>query len=131
MALTTEQKAWLTALESGDYEQGNSVLRNRGDQFCCLGVACDLFKAEVGMDWLKDGAQNYVFAASPDSCGHTAGVPVAVQTLLRLRGTLGERLTGRSLAVMNDTGLSFAQLVAFIRANPDDVFIPLKGECGA
>ena len=31
----------MTALESGDYKQGRDRLRD-GDDFCCLGVACDL-----------------------------------------------------------------------------------------
>jgi hypothetical protein len=34
-------KAWLEALESDDYEQGTGALRVC-DQYCCLGVACDL-----------------------------------------------------------------------------------------
>lgn len=32
---------WVTALRSGEYEQGRHTLR-KGDQFCCLGVLCDL-----------------------------------------------------------------------------------------
>lgn len=37
---------WIKALRSGEYAQGQSCLRlNEGSkpQFCCLGVACDLF----------------------------------------------------------------------------------------
>lgn len=33
--------AWLTALRSGEYEQGRGAL-NRGGKFCCLGVLCDV-----------------------------------------------------------------------------------------
>ncbi len=32
---------WLQALRGGEYEQGQRRLRS-GDQFCCLGVLCDL-----------------------------------------------------------------------------------------
>ena len=43
---------WLTALRSGDYKQGQGVLRDGADNFCCLGVLTDLaVKAGV----LEDG----------------------------------------------------------------------------
>lgn len=32
---------WLTALRSGEYEQGTGYLK-KGNQYCCLGVLCDL-----------------------------------------------------------------------------------------
>lgn len=34
---------WVAALRSGEYEQGVQLLR-QGDQFCCLGVLCDLHR---------------------------------------------------------------------------------------
>ena len=34
-------RGWVSALRSGDYEQGRNNLR-RGDKFCCLGVACEV-----------------------------------------------------------------------------------------
>ena len=36
---------WTTRLRSGDYQQGKSALRKRGedsDSFCCLGVLCEI-----------------------------------------------------------------------------------------
>jgi hypothetical protein len=35
-------KLWAAALRSGDYKQGRFRLRNSSDQFCCLGVLCNL-----------------------------------------------------------------------------------------
>lgn len=44
--LTEEQKVhvsqWISALRSGKYKQGAGALRNSKDEFCCLGVACDI-----------------------------------------------------------------------------------------
>ena len=37
------RKEWAEALRSGDYKQGFGCLHS-GDLYCCLGVACDLFK---------------------------------------------------------------------------------------
>lgn len=33
---------WLEALRSGKYKQGQRKLRNQKDEFCCLGVLCDI-----------------------------------------------------------------------------------------
>ena len=39
---------WTTALRSGEYEQGNGVLRTIDNTYCCLGVLCELaVKANV------------------------------------------------------------------------------------
>lgn len=38
---TLWKNRWIEALRSGRYKQGHGVLR-QGDEFCCLGVICDL-----------------------------------------------------------------------------------------
>ncbi len=38
---TAIKAEWVDALRSGDYAQGGGVLR-RGNNFCCLGVLCDI-----------------------------------------------------------------------------------------
>lgn len=48
--LTEHQQRWVDALRSGEYEQCEGALR-RGDKYCCLGVACDLFKEELEEEW--------------------------------------------------------------------------------
>lgn len=48
--LTKEMKeAWISALRSGDYEQGkvNLFFNNK---YCCLGVLCQLNNVEVGIE---------------------------------------------------------------------------------
>lgn len=37
---------WIEALRSGKYKQGVGLLRNSYDQYCCLGVLCDLIDSE-------------------------------------------------------------------------------------
>ena len=66
---TTEQqqenvKRWVTALRSGSYVQGRGCLRSADDEFCCLGVANDLFG-----EWSVPWAQSSVTEcwAGPDS----------------------------------------------------------------
>ena len=49
------KELWATALESGGYEQGTGQLRRASsNEFCCLGVLCDLFMRDSrvqGYDW--------------------------------------------------------------------------------
>jgi hypothetical protein len=42
---------WIAALRSGEYKQGCDVLRTLNDEFCCLGVLCDLYAKEHGINW--------------------------------------------------------------------------------
>lgn len=43
MAMNKEIKAkWLEALRSGRYKQGRTLLRSIDDEYCCLGVLCDI-----------------------------------------------------------------------------------------
>jgi len=35
-------KEWIAALRSGEYQQGQELLHPTEDEFCCLGVYCDL-----------------------------------------------------------------------------------------
>ena len=37
---------WVDALRSGDYVQGRGQLRNPKNEFCCLGVLCNLHAIE-------------------------------------------------------------------------------------
>lgn len=39
-------KKWVVALESGEYKQGRSLLKGSNNNFCCLGVLCDIFVKE-------------------------------------------------------------------------------------
>ena len=41
---------WIAALRSGAYQQGRGRLR-AGNEFCCLGVLCDLHRKAVGGAW--------------------------------------------------------------------------------
>lgn len=47
-------KQWVEALRSGKYKQGRKALRNRNDEFCCLGVLCDISKNTLNLDWELD-----------------------------------------------------------------------------
>jgi hypothetical protein len=96
---------WVEALESGKYEQGRKLLRSLDNKFCCLGVACDLFKDEVGLKWVKSHTSYTI------DCNH-GSLPYLV------RGHLDFFCVDAApyeLAELNDNGASFTELAAVIR----------------
>ena len=55
------KQKWVSALRSGEYQQGQYCLRKE-DKFCCLGVLCDLYGKENNVEWnLVNNGHNYEF----------------------------------------------------------------------
>ena len=99
------QRKWIKLLRSGEYRQGRGALR-RGDEHCCLGVAC----IAIGISPVSDVGD---YGALSDYARRTIG----------LRGPRGETLGGERLTELNDTDcLSFAEIAEFIEADPKRVF---------
>jgi len=44
------KQKWVSALRSGEYQQGQYCLRT-DNGFCCLGVLCDLYGKENNVEW--------------------------------------------------------------------------------
>jgi hypothetical protein len=59
------KKKWVEALRSGEYEQGKDQLRSSDDEFCCLGVLCDVAHKEGLGQWHLDDTA-YSFATDRD-----------------------------------------------------------------
>lgn len=128
MKLTTEQEAWLQALESDKYKQGQGVL-HRGNEFCCLGVACDLLKDELTINQVASLTRyNGEYQVLPalvveklhlrDNCGLFALSIERINTSFE-----GETIICASLTELNDSGgYTFKEIAAYIRANPENVF---------
>lgn len=110
MELGPNQKKWIAALRSGEYQQGIGLLKDEAcDLYCCLGVAVALF----GEGCPIDGAS---LDRYPD-----------VQRALFLRDKLGRTHKGvsdeiNSLASMNDEGSSFAEIADMIEKYPGAYF---------
>lgn len=51
MTLLNDANDWITALESGEYEQGKRQLKSIDNKFCCLAVLCDIDDYVV---WYED-----------------------------------------------------------------------------
>lgn len=68
---------WVTALRSGEYEQGRSQLQTSDGKFCCLGVLCEVaVKAGVLKPPVKDEHGNVHYGPEDDT--NTAYPPKVV-----------------------------------------------------
>lgn len=123
---------WIEALESGHYQQGTGVLR-RGDQYCCLGVACDL-AVRAGVAQAFEPApheQKWRYGAPGEGIGEAASIhlPPVVRDWLGLEDSSPLVVTSAAwedgdmlilernfLTTLNDHGSTFPYIAALIRA---------------
>lgn len=117
--LGPNQRKWLKALESGKFAQGTGDLR-KGDAYCCLGVAAELFKTPAtNVHVTSFGKYEYD--------GRFSVAPTFVIGALGLFTGVGDmRGGGCKLAVMNDDGRTFAEIAEHIRKNPANYFAEPK-----
>ena len=118
-------KKWVSALRSGEYKQGKEVLRNISDQYCCLGVACDLYSKEHELE-IFAGRQFYYYGKE-----HFAYLPLVVRDWLGLTTEYGaydeyighEDDVGNSLTALNDKGVPFKRIADIIESEPEGLFV--------
>lgn len=84
---TEFQTNWLNALESGEYAQGQGVLRSTVDAYCCLGVAAEIAGCPKRIQQ-KGAAYEYYANGSTDepSAGY---LPFRTRRELRLKSHVG------------------------------------------
>lgn len=93
---------WIEALRSGKYAQGKTNLRDAADNFCCLGVLCDLYDPN---HWEPS---EYAYRYS----GHSAMLPENIHAAINLDFDAGD-----TLMQMNDLGDSFNEIADYIEKN--------------
>lgn len=110
------KQLWLDALRSGEYKQGRNVLRDKNDNYCCLGVLTDLYVKNVpdAGCWVPDDDNNgrYKFNNNitylPNDVADWSGV-VCVDPIIK-----DENGNTQSLALLNDSGYSFNAIANII-----------------
>lgn len=122
---SANRKTWVNALRSGKYEQGTAYLKV-GNKFCCLGVACELARKDLGdvIDFeSKVTMYNDIGDPIPESevgyyDGASQTLPKIVQNWLGLHSPAGvyHRDTDHveTLTSVNDAGWSFASIAKLI-----------------
>ena len=101
---------WLEALRSGRYRQGQGHL-HIADDFCCLGVACDI---SGHGEWHAGNFEPefFYFTVPEEACCYSAYLP---RTLCVRLGVTTEDMF--ELTRLNDSGRSFAEIADWIGAN--------------
>lgn len=113
---------WIEALAGGDspYRQGQSVLRDDEDRFCCLGVLCDLAQPEAweqssglecgeeGCDCHNDSLWYHELGDMAEGAGDTVLSDAALEKL----GLNTEQQ--QILTRLNDGGFTFQEIARII-----------------
>jgi hypothetical protein len=71
------KEKWLAALRSGEYKQGRHALK-QDNNFCCLGVLCDIYSKEKNVPWEKLGNYDNILDSKtilPDKIKSWAELP--------------------------------------------------------
>lgn len=133
MDIKVKQK-WLTALNSGKYEQTKGRLKGKTG-FCCLGVLCDLYAEEhpesdgwddenrtvnfsVGYTNFYDADRNFNDCVLTPAVKEWAGLTYAdpaITPVASKRSGLSDSSPRDSLARANDSGYNFLELSQIIR----------------
>jgi hypothetical protein len=109
--MTQELKnKWLEALRSGEYKQDKGILRSIKDNYCCLGVLCDI--SGLGT-WIAEPLSDAFKYMENDSSGSnsTAFLPAGVLEKIKMTNVQLE------LASMNDCGIKFSEIADWIEKN--------------
>jgi hypothetical protein len=115
------KQLWVGALRSGDYNQGQAWLK-KGDDFCCLGVLCDLYLSDNSREWeVNDDEEERPsdiygeFSVDnntemlPKTVAKWAGINEDTVYCDGCVSVRGETLTG-----LNDSGHSFDEIASII-----------------
>ena len=103
------KERWLEALRNGDYEQGKRRLK-QGDNYCCLGVLCDILKDEVGGKWVNNRFEvedKIRFGCLPDKVVNYCQLDYKLPLVKIDNNEI-------SLSELNDTGYTFNEIADII-----------------
>lgn len=108
---------WTKLLRSGEFKQGGGALRTGDDQYCCLGVLCEMAAREgvipagilssVGCDWYRYGTE---------WTHSTSVLPYEVQAWAGMTTDTGLLPDGEELTALNDSGTPFVEIADLIDA---------------
>lgn len=127
-ALSDEERAhiklWIKALRSGKYRQASTRLARRDIDgnvgYCCLGVACELYRKETGDGRWIENTGYFIFDDGTGDEDHNY-LPRGVSKWL---GTIAGNpvlFGNRTAAGLNDNGSSFKEIADIIEKTLDSM----------
>jgi hypothetical protein len=101
---------WVAALRSGKYKQGKGLLRDRHNNYCCLGVLCEILDTPHSL-----GAYSgYYYYQDETQTAYATILPKTVQSRAGMVSDRGD-LPGMSpLSELNDIGTPFTEIADII-----------------
>ncbi len=109
------KEIWLTELRSGNRKQGTKKLRNGKEEFCCLGVLCDITKIGKWDEPLPENRNEHWWwygFVSPDGQIYDG---VLSEYMRHVVGITEAEMD--HLIYMNDYGESFNEIADWIEVN--------------
>lgn len=102
---------WAAALTSGDYLQGRNALGRTTGEFCCLGVACEVFAKELDIIRISPPSAigHYAYRIGEDGYG-TLSLPEPLRLYLGLTSSAQTMLMH-----LNDSGTSFEVIAGILQ----------------
>jgi len=114
-------RAWVKALQSGEYKQGIGSLC-ADNLYCCLGVACELYQKATNKLVIEEKSAG--FGAVMRCYNRMASIlPPEVIEWLGLRDERGSFGRNRILTDENDRGKSFLSIARIIIRNQKTLFV--------
>lgn len=135
MSWNENAQKWVDALRGGEFPQGMNSLHEVDGGYCCLGVACELYRKDTGKGkWIKPVAkcEDHRLMFSVNGEGSTTILPPEVRRWLNMKTSSGslridagdeEGFVGSTLADANDHGFEFPRIADLIERYKEDLFI--------
>ena len=126
------RKLWVSALKGGYYKQTVGYLHTKKDgqdKFCCLGVACELYKeleGNINCEEQQNEDQTVIGYGPLEGYISTQILPPLVQNWLGLESDAGifqGNELENSLVDLNDSGFSFKEIADVIEKEPEGLCI--------
>ena len=101
------KEEWVKRLRSGEYEQGQGVLKDIDDTYCCLGVLASIYLDEHNKGWRFEECYDRLYL--PKAIVNWAGLSNYYNDI-----NINDKC---SLVSMNDEGCSFEEIADVIEEN--------------
>jgi hypothetical protein len=99
---------WVRALRSGKYRQGTGALRSKDDEYCCMGVLCEV----LGLEWEDP---NNTFDGVPVKYRQERSVGYPPESLCTEIGLRYSSVV--ELGIANDGGKTFGTIADWIEGH--------------
>lgn len=119
----------VTALRSGEFKQTNSCLRNSDDGYCCLGVACEIFRRETENGRWElvvegDGYYDFILERRDAESFYLPDMVIEWLGARDHKASWNESKSDENLVALNDNGQTFAEIADAIERHDTNLFAP-------